>query len=116
MMPTLGHFDVCAKTYLYTDASVNFVLEYVPGPKNVVPDFLSCSSVDSSEEPDDEVIINWVRETAINEEEWNLAVEKDSDRRVLREFIVKGWPEYKDIPDSLKGYWIVRDELTLNGN
>ncbi|KAJ1095977.1 hypothetical protein NDU88_001126 [Pleurodeles waltl] len=207
-MPTLGHFDVCAKTYLYTDASIkglgavliqkmgqeeraiafasrslkeaeqhysvierealacmwavkhfkfylwglpfvvrtdhkplvqifspkkneeltprirrwaeglmeyNFVVEYVPGPRNIVADFLSRSSVDSSEEVEDDVMVNWVRETAINDEEWKLAVERDLDRRKLEEFIVKGWPEYRDIPFSLKGYWNVRDELSFNG-
>ncbi|KAJ1166690.1 hypothetical protein NDU88_007087 [Pleurodeles waltl] len=82
----------------------------------MVADFLSRFSVDNSEEFDDEVIINWVREMAINEEEWKLAVERDPDRHKLGEFIVKGWPEHRDIPDSLKGYWNVRDELSLNGS
>ncbi|KAJ1213856.1 hypothetical protein NDU88_001486 [Pleurodeles waltl] len=70
----------------------------------------------SEEEVEDELTINWVREMAISKEEWEMALEGDLDRHKLREFVVKGWPEFKDVPDSLKGYWNVRDELSLDGN
>ncbi|KAJ1132943.1 hypothetical protein NDU88_011244 [Pleurodeles waltl] len=55
----------------------NFSVEHEPGPKTTVADFLSRASVDSSDESDDDCVINWVREMAVTEDEWKSAAEQD---------------------------------------
>ncbi|KAJ1208272.1 hypothetical protein NDU88_003658 [Pleurodeles waltl] len=68
----------------------NFTVEYVPGPKNIVADFLSRTSVGGDDESENEIEVNWVRELAVSEDDWKTASIQDSDRHDLAELVVKG--------------------------
>ncbi|KAJ1127143.1 hypothetical protein NDU88_005546, partial [Pleurodeles waltl] len=110
---TIGHWSKCfllnksdeltprIKRWVEGLMEYNFSVEYVPGPKNTVADFLSRASVDSGDDSDDDCVINWVREMGITEDEWKSAAEQDYDRVKLEEFVVRGWPEYKDISEEV---------------
>lgn len=54
--------------------------------------------------------------SAVCSDEWSLASNCDNDLKMLKELVIKGWPADKDVPESLKAFSNVSDELCIIDN
>jgi transposase InsO family protein len=93
----------------------DFTVKYVPGAKNIVPDFLSRHAVGDSDEGDmDDAAVNSVlmqeATRLISEEQLAKATAEDDILHRVLEFTVHGWPKVVD--SEFKDFAAVRNEIS----
>ena len=97
----------------------DFQLKHVKGKDLGLADCLSRFPVEKgSKLLDDELMVCRVECVGRNKhDEWLNATRADNVLVMVRKFIISGWPDEKsEVPDLVKPYWDVRDELsTYNG-
>ena len=108
---------IAIRTWPYT-----FTMEWIPGKENLIADALSRVS---PEESTDETIqlpiltVNFLSISISRMGEDDLRqlrseTTTDPELQALSRLILEGWPEKPNqIPETLRGYWSYRDELTI---
>ena len=100
----------------------NYDMVFTKGSKNVVADALSRLPIDDhepSEYEDDkddyEVICHVLAESmkCITLEEFTEICKKNETFAILKQYIQKGWPKYKNCDTSAKPYFQIKDELCV---
>ncbi|KAJ1136943.1 hypothetical protein NDU88_003356 [Pleurodeles waltl] len=104
----------------------NFKVEYVPGDKNNIADFLSRSTgfdrvngKDAEQENEWQASesILWLDLASLTQKEWIEETEKDQTLQLIKNKIINGWlDKAKDVEEPLKGYWNVRFELHVSND
>jgi transposase InsO family protein len=94
----------------------DFSLEYRPGSSIPIADALSRAPLGTQPEQDIETVSN-LTFSAINDSrlsEIRDATEQDESLRMLRDVVVKGWPQNKaTLPQAVAVYYSYRDELSV---
>lgn len=100
----------------------NYKMMFVPGKDNVLADCLSRlpSPLEQCvEDPWGEFNIALILdsgEPAPTREEWLNEQCRDQELQVVAKYICEGWPKQHKILGSLKRFWDIRTELTLEGD
>ena len=98
----------------------NYTVEYLPGLRNYAADALSRlpqSSDDVFEDDDQEVVIQSIfADATISKSELQHATASDPVLQKVIEKISHGWSKDASKDDSLKAYYMVRDELAVIDN
>lgn len=93
-------------------------VEYIPGPKNKVADFLSRASAmeeapKSREDHELRVAFTEDHEKVISAQEWEAAYGNDTDLNAVKQFVLQGWPEKKRLSAEQRKFYEVREELSI---
>ena len=98
-----------------------FEVKYKKGCENVIPDF--CSRFPRSEtvnemiqEEDDEELINTLLEDRDLTDKINSESVKCTEVAGICKFVTDGWPRKKELTETNKKYYLVREELTVHNN
>jgi hypothetical protein len=97
-------------------------LEYSPGKTMVVSDALSRAYLNNqSTEIDQPDLIHCIQFTFDNLPisdarltEFQKETASDTTLQQLKEYTLKGWPQQRDIPQTVKPYYNIRDEIVYN--
>lgn len=101
----------------------NYNVEYVPGKKNLIADYLSRAPLPLQENNyaewnDLNIAIvhdhSNAASDAISNGEWNEEYRNDNILNDLATYVVKGWPSKSNLQSELRTYWEVKDELWMN--
>lgn len=95
-----------------------FKVVWIEGKSMIVPDALSRSPIHESVTTEEEYEVLTVRNLPISDvrlSELKDETQKDMHMQTLKQYVCTTWPEFKnDVPDELKPYWNVRDELYVS--
>lgn len=99
----------------------NYEVQYLPGAKNVVADFLSrlplpnCEDIGGKKEEHYVASIN-EEFPSIHRDVWLREYLKDVNLQEVQKFIIDGWPIKKSIRREFRAFWELRNELSVEGN
>lgn len=120
----LLHAPKRLQSMLLTLQRYSLELQFVSGKENVMADalsrfYLDCKDIDRSKDMKIFKIIenvNPLRDLPISDnclKEVQLNSSQDKDYQKLLQYVIKGWPKYsKDIPDALKPFYSIKNDLT----
>ncbi|KAJ1166757.1 hypothetical protein NDU88_007154, partial [Pleurodeles waltl] len=97
-------------------------VQYWPGVKNRVADFLSRMSLpvsNTDEVLDDESYVAGLFDDGmegIDITEWKKGWNKDEQLKEIAYYINKGWPNKKELGTDEKTFWEIRNELSLEND
>ena len=93
---------------------------YKPGKSLFLADHLSRAYLNESKEdliPDSELSVNYLTFLPVskdNQLKIKNATKQDQEMQMLRDTVLKGWPQRKDqVPPEIRPYWNFRDEITF---
>lgn len=103
----------CARLLCY-----NFTVEYQKGSSNRVADALSRLPVHmpDAELTFEEEIVCMVQPTCLTKEQFEQAVRADLTLQKVKAYVTGSWPSHRNVPEDLKPYFRVREELSVVGD